>query len=386
MKIVHVITRLIVGGAQENTLLTCEGMYRCGHDVTLITGPSPGPEGSLMPRAQSGGYRVIVESNLVRNVHPWQDAQAYWRLRQIFRELQPDVVHTHSSKAGIVGRAAAWSVKVPLIVHTIHGLPFHPYQSPMTNAAWVFLERFAARRCHKIVCVAEAMKRQAMACGVGQPEQFITIYSGMDLQPFLHPQEHRITVRKKLGIGTDRLVLGTIARLQPLKGHDDILAVADTLLRAEPRLTFLWIGDGVFRPRFTAQIEKAGWKNHFILSGLVPPEQIPNLIPAMDIMVHPSYREGLPRSVVQGMLEQVPAIVYDCDGAGEICIADETGIPVKTGDRQALKTAILHLAQHSALRNKLGTKAQTLAQAKFDADIMVKQLLRLYDQWPRSAP
>ncbi|MCL5945867.1 MAG: glycosyltransferase family 4 protein [Planctomycetes bacterium] len=386
MKIVHVITRLIVGGAQENTLLTCEGMYRCGHDVTLITGPSPGPEGSLMPRAQSGGYRVIVESNLVRNVHPWQDAQAYWRLRQIFRELQPDVVHTHSSKAGIVGRAAAWSVKVPLIVHTIHGLPFHPYQSPMTNAAWVFLERFAARRCHKIVCVAEAMKRQAMACGVGQPEQFITIYSGMDLQPFLHPQEHRITVRKKLGIGTDRLVLGTIARLQPLKGHDDILAVADTLLRAEPRLTFLWIGDGVFRPRFTAQIEKAGWKNHFILSGLVPPEQIPNLIPAMDIMVHPSYREGLPRSVVQGMLEQVPAIVYDCDGAGEICIADETGIPVKTGDRQALKTAILHLAQHSALRNKLGTRAQTLAQAKFDADIMVKQLLRLYDQWPRSAP
>ncbi|MDA8378427.1 MAG: glycosyltransferase family 4 protein [Planctomycetia bacterium] len=386
MKIVHVITRLIVGGAQENTLLTCEGMYRCGHDVTLITGPSPGPEGSLMPRAQSGGYRVIVESNLVRNVHPWQDAQAYWRLRQIFRELQPDVVHTHSSKAGIVGRAAAWSVKVPLIVHTIHGLPFHPYQSPMTNAAWVFLERFAARRCHKIVCVAEAMKRQAMACGVGQPEQFITIYSGMDLQPFLHPQEHRITVRKKLGIGTDRLVLGTIARLQPLKGHDDILAVADTLLRAEPRLTFLWIGDGVFRPRFTAQIEKAGWKNNFILSGLVPPEQIPNLIPAMDIMVHPSYREGLPRSVVQGMLEQVPAIVYDCDGAGEICIADETGILVKTGDRQALKTAILHLAQHSALRNKLGTKAQTLAQAKFDADIMVKQLLRLYDQWPRSAP
>lgn len=386
MKIVHVITRLIVGGAQENTLLTCEGMYRCGHDVTLITGPSPGPEGSLMPRAQSGGYRVIVESNLVRNVHPWQDAQAYWRLRQIFRELQPDVVHTHSSKAGIVGRAAAWSVKVPLIVHTIHGLPFHPYQSPMTNAAWVFLERFAARRCHKIVCVAEAMKRQALACGVGQPEQFITIYSGMDLQPFLHPQEHRITVRKKLGIGTDRLVLGTIARLQPLKGHDDILAVADTLLRAEPRLTFLWIGDGVFRPRFTAQIEKAGWKNHFILSGLVPPEQIPNLIPAMDIMVHPSYREGLPRSVVQGMLEQVPAIVYDCDGAGEICIADETGIPVKTGDRQALKTAILHLAQHSALRNKLGTRAQTLAQAKFDADIMVKQLLRLYDQWPRSAP
>ncbi len=386
MKIVHVITRLIVGGAQENTLLTCEGMYHCGHDVTLITGPSPGPEGSLMPRAQSGGYRVIVESNLVRNVHPWQDAQAYWRLRQIFRELQPDVIHTHSSKAGIVGRAAAWSVKVPLIVHTIHGLPFHPYQSPMTNAAWVFLERFAARRCHKIVCVAEAMKRQALACGVGQPEQFITIYSGMDLQPFLHPQEHRITVRKKLGIGTDRLVLGTIARLQPLKGHDDILAVADTLLRAEPRLTFLWIGDGVFRPRFTAQIEKAGWKSHFILTGLVPPEQIPNLIPAMDIMVHPSYREGLPRSVVQGMLEQVPAIVYDCDGAGEICIADETGIPVKTGDRQALKTAILHLAQHSALRNKLGTRAQTLAQAKFDADIMVKQLLRLYDQWPRSAP
>ncbi|MGC8624153.1 MAG: glycosyltransferase family 4 protein [Phycisphaerae bacterium] len=381
----HVITRLIVGGAQENTILTCEGMHHRGHDVTLITGPSLGPEGSLMPRAASGGYRVIVEPNLVRNPHPWRDARAYRRLRRLFAELQPAVVHTHSSKAGIIGRAAAWQSKVPLIVHTVHGLPFHPYQSQMTNAAWISLERFAARRCHKIVCVAEAMKRQALACGVGQPEQFITIYSGMEIQPFLHPLTNQTTARKKLGIAFDRIVLGTIARLQPLKGHDDILALAETLIRAEPRLTFLWIGDGIFRNRLAAQIDKAGWRDHFILTGLVAPEQIPNLIPAMDIMVHPSYREGLPRSVVQGMLEQVPAIVYNCDGAGEVCIANETGVLVETGDRPALQAAILQLAQNSGLRDKLGAKAQRLAQERFDADIMVSQLLQLYDQASRSA-
>src|SRR5277367_1342141 len=135
MKILHIITRLIVGGAQENTLLSCEGLQRRGHDVTLLTGPSPGPEGTLMDRANAGGYRVIVTPHLVRSPHPSHDWAAYREIKRLCRDLKPDVVHTHSSKAGIIGRGAAWKVKQqsahkrPLVVHTIHGLPFHPYQS-----------------------------------------------------------------------------------------------------------------------------------------------------------------------------------------------------------------------------------------------------------------
>ena len=380
LKIVHIITRLIVGGAQENTILTCEGLHRLGHDVTLVTGSSPGPEGSLMRRATTGGYRVFVEDCLVRNPHPWKDMQAFRRLKRLLKTVQPDIVHTHSSKAGIIGRLAAWQCKVPVIVHTIHGLPFHPYQSRLTNSAWIYLERFAARRCHKIVCVADAMTVQALQAGVGTREKFLTIYSGMETQPFLAHTHDRASARQQLGIAPDRLVVGTIARLQPLKGHDDLLAIAQSLIKAEPRITFLWIGDGIFRDRFTALIEKSGWQDHFVLTGLVPPEQVPALIPAMDIMVHPSYREGLPRAVVQGLLESVPAIVYNCDGAGEVCIADQTGIPVAPGDLAALQSAILRLLQDQSLRDTLGSAGRALAVTRFDAVGMVDQLLVLYRQ------
>ena len=380
MKIVHVITRLIVGGAQENTILTCEGQQRRGNDVTLITGPSTGPEGSLMQRAGEGGYRIIVEESLVRSAHPIRDVRAYQRLKKLCIQLQPDVIHTHSSKAGIVGRVAAWNCKVPVVVHTIHGLAFHPYQSKLTNAAWIALERFAARRCHKIVSVADAMTRQALACRVGKPEQFITVYSGMDIKPFLAAAGQRAQARRKLGITDDRIVMGTIARLQPLKGHDDLLAIAEKLFAAQPRLLFLWIGDGQFQPRITAKIRSAGWQDRFILTGLVPPAQVPQLIPAMDMMVHPSYREGLPRAVAQGMLEAIPAIVYNCDGANEVCMDGHSGILVEPGDLAGLQNAILQLAENADLRNAMGSHGKVLAEKRFDATIMVDSLLDVYQK------
>src|ERR1035437_9008715 len=165
MKILHVITRLIVGGAQENTLLTCEGLHRRGHEVILLTGPSLGAEGSLMKRAEGGGYQVMVTPHLVRSPHPWRDLAAYREIRRLCREITPDVVHTHSSKAGVVGRAGAGKVKretrsaKPLVMHTIHGLPFHPYQNGVVNWMWVQAERWAARRCDGMICVADAMTR-----------------------------------------------------------------------------------------------------------------------------------------------------------------------------------------------------------------------------------
>ena len=188
MRIVHVITRLILGGAQENTLLTVEGLHhRHGDDVTLITGPAEGPEGDLFGRAEAQGLKVELMPELVRAVRPSTDLRAYRLLRRAFRRLRPDVVHTHSSKAGIVGRAAAWHERVPAVVHTVHGLPFGPSESPWKNRLYVALERSAARRCHAIVSVCDAMTEQSLAAGVGRPEQYQTVYSGMDVEAFLTP-------------------------------------------------------------------------------------------------------------------------------------------------------------------------------------------------------
>ena len=180
MRILHIITRLIVGGAQENTLLTCEGLHARGHEVILLTGPSEGAEGSLMQRAEAGGYKVIVTPHLVRSPHPYHDYAAYRGIKRMCKELSPDIVHTHSSKAGILGRAAAWKIKTrnakretrnfPLVVHTIHGLPFHPYQNAMTNHLWITLERYAAKRCDAIISVADAMTRQALAAKSVDPQ------------------------------------------------------------------------------------------------------------------------------------------------------------------------------------------------------------------------
>jgi glycosyltransferase involved in cell wall biosynthesis len=388
MKILHIITRLIVGGAQENTLLTCEGLQRRGHDVTLLTGPSPGPEGTLMDRANAGGYRVIVTPNLVRSPHPSHDWAAYREIKRLCDDLKPDVVHTHSSKAGIIGRGAAWKVKQndkPLVVHTIHGLPFHPYQSGILNKAWITAERWAAKRCDAIICVADAMTRQALAAGVGRPEMFTTIYSGMEVEPFLNPGITRAEVCAKLNIPPTAFVFATIARLQPLKGHEDILAYAEQLFAKVPDAHLLWIGDGVFRPRFEQFFRDRKWTNRITMTGLVPPAEVPKLLPAADALVHPSYREGLARALPQGLLAGLPIISYDCDGAAEVCINGKTGILVKTGDARTLCSAMIGIANDRPTAHAMGTLGRQFALERFRAETMVNQIETLYNELQQRA-
>src|SRR5579859_19481 len=250
MKIVHIITRLIVGGAQENTLLSCEGQHQLGHEVTLITGPAIGPEGSLLERARNFGYRVIVLDSMRRAILPGKDYFTYRALVKLIRELNPDVVHTHSSKAGIIGRWAAAKAGAPAVIHTIHGLAFTASTSTAANGFYKFMERITASRTTKIVCVANAMAEQSLAAGIGRPEQYVTVYSGMDTRQFIDPPVARELVRASLGLEKQHMVVGTIARLFHLKGHDDLLDLAPRLCERWPNLRFLWIGDGLLREQF----------------------------------------------------------------------------------------------------------------------------------------
>ncbi|MCK4626379.1 MAG: glycosyltransferase, partial [Phycisphaerae bacterium] len=222
MKIVHVITRLILGGAQENTLLTCEGLSARGHEVTLITGPAIGPEGELLTRAQAGNYKVIVLNSLRRAINPLLDATAYRALLRRLDDLKPDVIHTHSSKAGILTRRAATKLRkdsaLPKIVHTIHGLAFHPYGNRFANRLYIALEKRAARRTDAIISVANAMTDQALAAGVGQPEQYTTIYSGMEVSAFLNRPDNTDEFRRSLGLTDDDVLVTQVSRLAELKG------------------------------------------------------------------------------------------------------------------------------------------------------------------------
>lgn len=380
MRIVHVITRLIVGGAQENTLLSCEGQHAHGHEVTLITGPALGPEGSLMPRARAGGYRVEEMDAMRRAILPLKDFLTYRQLRQRFRELRPDVVHTHSSKAGIIGRLAAHRAGVPVVIHTIHGLAFTASTSRLVNGVYRKLERAAAPWSTRIVCVADAMRDASLAANIGRRPQYVTIYSGMETAAFVDPPVAAEAVRRQLGLTPEHQVVGTIARLFDLKGHEDLLALAPELCGRYPQLRFLWVGDGSLRESFVGQMTRMGLRDRFVLTGLVPPERIPELVGAMDIVVHPSRREGLARVIAQGALAAKPVITYDIDGNREAMINGETGLLVKPFDLPGLREAMVRLLGDPEQARAMGCAGRRYALARFDTRIMVDALERLYSE------
>ena len=378
MRVTHVITRLIVGGAQENTIASVLGLRRVsGLDVRLVSGPTTGPEGSLENEVASIPGLLIRVPDLVRPVHLWHDWHAFWHLTRLFQEQTPDLVHTHSGKAGILGRLAAHYAGVPLVVHTIHGPSFGGFQGAAANHVFRAAERYAARYTTHFVVVAEAMARQYQQAGIGQPGQFTRVFSGFRLEPFLAARNDA-SLRARHGLSPDDLVVGKIARLFELKGHDDLLAVAPSLVAECPRLKFLLVGDGPWRQRFESMTQALGLGRHFIFTGLVPPAQVPELVGLMDVLVHLSRREGLARALPQALAAARPVVAYDCDGAGEVCLEGETGYLVPAGDLERLKQRVLELARDGALRERLGRRGQALVQAWFPVEKMVGDLETLY--------
>jgi glycosyltransferase involved in cell wall biosynthesis len=345
----------------------------------LIPGPAEGPEGELFERARARALKVEVMPELVRRIHPWLDWNAYWRLRAAIKRLKPQVVHTHSSKAGILGRFAAWHERVPAVVHTIHGMPFGPFETPLKNRLYITLEKSAARRAHAIVSVCDAMTSQALAARVGRADQFVTVYSGMDADAFLEPKRSRDDVRRELGLSGDDVAFATVARLFELKGHDDLIAVAQDVLAANPKVKFVWIGDGILRGRLLADLERLGIRQSFILTGLVPPDRIPELLSAVDAVIHPSLREGLARVLPQALLVGRPVISYDIDGAREVVIP-ETGILLPPRDLAGLKRAILDLASQPATRDAMGREGRRRFADQFRHETMARELRSLYER------
>ena len=377
----HISTRLIVGGSQENTILSCEGQVDAGHEVSLVYGPIFGPEGSLRERAQKCcGIELIETPNLVRQLAPIRDYRCYSDLKRLIKAWKPDVVHTHSSKAGIIGRAAAWKLGVPCVIHTIHGLPFHPYEKAWRNAIYIASERWAAKRCHRIACVAQAMRDQALVKGIGQKDQFVTVFSGMEVETYISPEKERDVVRSELGISPEDYVIGTVSRLAQHKGHDDVLDALGGELQDNPSMKLLWVGDGWRREKLEKRIREMGIEKQVVLTGLVQPETIANYIAAMDVLVHPSYREGLPRTVVQAMLGGKPVVAHDVDGTREVCIPEKTGYLIDVGDYKAMREAVLELQTNPEKRELLGSAGRSLCENQFAASKMVQSLDLLYKE------
>lgn len=381
MRVAHIITRLILGGAQENTILTCQDLMREHNDrVLLITGPPEGPEGSLVNDALARGIPLEVIPALRRAIRPWSDWSAYRAILRVLRDFSPDVVHTHSAKAGILGRRAADKLQVPAIVHTVHGNPFFPGQGRGAARFIAWCECQAARQCHALISVADAMTEVFVAAGIAPREKFSTIYSGMEVEPLLAAHDLRGSVRAELGFADDDVVIAKVARLFHLKGHADLIAAAPQVVEACPQARFLLVGDGILRTSLEQQIAAAGLTGRFHFTGLVPPERIPGLLAAADLVVHASLREGLARVLPQALIVGRPVVSYDIDGAREVVLPEETGLLVPPRDIQALAAALIRLATDPPLRERWGQAGRQRFADVFRHTRMTEDIRQLYER------
>lgn len=381
MRVLHCITRMIVGGAQENTLFNCLDLAeRYQDEVLLVTGPSLGAEGDLLSRMDTKSVRVEVIDPLRRNIHPKHDFKAYHALQKMIRTWKPDVVHTHSAKAGLLGRAAAWKSNVPAVVHTVHGAPFHPYQRAMSRWFFIACERWAANRCHRLISVADAMTDLMVSARVAPREKFTTIYSGMDVEPFLRSATHRTEMRHQLGFKPDDIVFGKIARLFHLKGHEYVFAAARRVIEHVPTAKFLMVGDGLLRDAFEAQIAHSELAGRIVFTGLVSPSEIPKYLSAMDVLVHASLREGLARALPQALIAGKPAISFDIDGAREVVINGATGCLVPACDVDRLAKAMIELGLSADQRHAFGHEGRQRFTDRFRHETMTERIRAEYQR------
>ena len=379
MKVCHVITRMIVGGAQENTLFSVRGLVEASHECVLMTGPSPGPEGELLKKGASGGFTVVECPYLVREISPLNEIKAYLFMKKYFTENHFDVVHTHSSKAGIIGRFAAHAAHVPVVVHTIHGLAFNQYEKPWKNLIYTTLERAAAKRSDKIYAVAQAMIEQSLDAKIGTRELYKVVYSGMELGDFLESKRD-LTLRRTLGIPENAIVLGTIARLFEMKGYEDLFKIAPELFKRFKNLHFLIVGDGLMRRELEEKAEKEHFRDKISFAGLVPPNDVPQYAAQMDMLAHFSLREGLPRAAVQALASGKPVAAYSLDGTPEVVIDKVTGRLATPCDTQSALEAVTYILENEQFRLDAGKAGRELVKEKFNWRKMSAILIGEYEK------
>jgi glycosyltransferase involved in cell wall biosynthesis len=322
-------------------------------------------------------FSIVPE--LVRPVHPLKDFIALHRLEKILRAQRPDIVHTHSGKAGILGRLAAKRAGVPIIIHHIHGPSFGNFQGALANCIFTAAEKHAGKITDHFFCSAAAMTKLYRAGGIGRPEQFTRIFSGFKLEPFLKATND-LALRKKFGLDETHFVIGKVARIYKLKGHTDLLTAFSKIALQIPHARLLFVGDGALRGEIEIQARALGLDNRVIFAGLVPPAEVARLVGIMDCLCHFSYREALSRALPQALAAGKPVIAYDFDGADEICRENETGFVIRTGDTNAAADKLLLLAGNPELRERLGHAGQKFVAENFSVEKMVADQFAVYQQ------
>ncbi len=376
--VLHPITRLIVGGAQENTMYTAALLDPARYHAEILSGPQTGPEGSLIEEVRARGVPLTILPTLLRQISPLNDLRALRSLIRLMRRKRFTIVHTHSSKAGVLGRLAAKRARVPVIVHTVHGWSFHDHMPPAKRRLYVHLERFAARFTDAMIVVAEPDIEKGLREGIGAPEQYRLIRSAIPLDEFDPATVDRTAARHALGLPLDAPVLGNVGRFSAQKNPLDWVRIAGKVARQLPDCHFLLVGDGPLRAEVEAALVEEGITERTVLTGLR--RDVPRMIAAMDVFLLTSLWEGLPRVIPEAMAMRVSVVANRADGTAEAISHGETGFLCDPGDLDEAAAYCVQLLTQPALRAEMGNRGRAFALREFDVRQMVAQIDQLYQE------
>lgn len=372
-KILHLITHLPMGGAQDNTLLTVEKHDRAQFTVHLAANPN----GYWSDRSQRVADIFHPLPHLAHPIRPLQDLRALLSIVQLLSREKFDIVHTHSSKAGILGRWAARIAKVPVVVHTIHGFPFHDFMPAWQRQLYINLERSARPFTDFFITVSELNRLEAAKLGILSLENSQTIYSGINFskldRPFNLPE-----IRQQLGIPHGWQTIVMVGRLDPQKAPHYLIEAFAQVVKQHPETLLLLVGEGELQPTLQMQAEKLGIANQVKFLGLR--EDIPEILTVADVFSLSSLWEGLGRAMTEAMLLGKPVVVPNIYGIPEIVHHGETGLLFPVGDTERLAAHLSYLLQHPEAGYHMGQNAKKLTRKLFDADYMVQQIERVYER------
>ena len=371
-RIAHVITNAdSSGGAQRNTLLTLTGLVRDGYEAELVCGPG----GRLIGEAKANGIAVRVVPDLVRQIDPVKDCRALFMLNKLFRSREYDIVHTHSTKGGVLGRLAAWLARVPVIVHTVHGVPFE-MNGDMKSRIYMGIERVMGALTDRLVCVGKQLCREVEEWKIVPDKKLVTIYSGIDLSSYA-AKKPAVAMKNELQVQDAWPIVGSIGRLSQQKAQHYLVEAIALLRESYPNIKLLLVGEGQLRPLLEEQIQALGLSTHILLLG--QRDDVADLLQVFDIYAMSSRWEGVGRALTEAMHCARPIVATAVNGVTELIVDGETGLCVPPRDPTTLAAAIERLALDPQLAGRLAANAQRKAKHLMDGRQMVLAIEELYD-------
>ena len=371
LRILHVHTLPVVSGSGINTLLTMQGSRDQGARVALACAPG----GRLEERVRRGGMEFFPIRNFASPVSPWRDVHALCQLRNLLRRERFDIVHTHNSKGGILGRLAAHFARVPVVVHTVHGFAFHQQESRLRRRLFIQLERAAAHWCHQLIAISGPMIEWAEAEGIAPARRFVKVYSGIETDRFRGA--HRDSFLKdELGLDEERVVIGMVSKLWPGKGHQVFIEAAALLARQGLPFQLLIVGEGELERNLKRLVERHSLGDRVRFSGFRA--DIPEITAQLDISCLPSFFEGMGRVALEAMAAGKPMVASAVGGLVELVEDGVTGYLVPAGDVEALAGRLARLVQDASLRRRMGRQAALRVDDRYSAARMVEQIHRVY--------